>query len=67
MEKNYINNRQKKRETALAKRKRKKFKSPSLRGMVHIKGKTSMVPNRKLRSEEEVEAWKQEMIEKFGL
>jgi hypothetical protein len=44
-----------------------KIKSPPIAGRVWIKKNTYMVPKIKLRTPEEVEAWRNKMIEKFKL
>ena len=47
--------------------KRKKIKSPTISGRVHVKGSTFMVPKRELKTDADVETWRQEMISKYGL
>jgi hypothetical protein len=55
--------------TVKAKRNKKKFakKSPSILNRVHVKGSTYMVPKVKLETPEQVEEWRQKMVEKYGL
>ena len=43
------------------------IKSPSLKGMRKVTDNTWIVPNTKLNTPEEVDKWKQEMINKFKL
>ena len=47
--------------------KRKGIESPSISGMVLVKGNTRMVPKVKLKTEKDLENWRNEMIEKFNL
>jgi len=47
--------------------KNKKIKSPPIKARIHVKGKTWMVPNRELKTEDEIQSWRQEMIEKYNL
>ena len=44
-----------------------KIVSPPIIGRIHIKKNTYMVPKVELKTPEEVEAWRNEMIIKFGL
>lgn len=41
--------------------------SPPITGRIHIKKNTYMVPKHELKTAEEVEAWRNEMILKFNL
>lgn len=52
-----------------AARNKKKFAkiSPSIEGRVHVKGSTYMIPKEDLKTEADVESWRQRMIEKFKL
>ena len=52
-----------------ARRNKKKFAkvSPSITNRIHVKGSTYMVPKVELKTEEEVESWRQQMIQKYGL
>jgi len=47
--------------------KKKGIKSPSIQAMVHVKGRTSMVPKVDVSTPEKLEAWKQSIIEKYNL
>ena len=52
-----------------ARRNKKKFAkvSPSIEGRVHVKGSTYMIPKEELKTDAEIESWRQRMILKFKL
>ena len=51
-----------------AKRTKKRLgESPSISKRVHVKGSTFMVPKIELKTPEALEAWRAEMVQKYGL
>ena len=47
--------------------KKKGIKSPSTNNLVHVKGRTSLVPKEDVSTPEKLEAWRQKKIELLGL
>jgi len=47
--------------------KKKGVKSPDIGELVHVKGRTSMVPKVDVSTPEKLEAWRQSIIEKYNL
>jgi len=47
--------------------KKKGVKSPSIGKLVHVKGRTSMVPKVDVSTPKKLEAWRKSIIEKYKL